>query len=196
MGNIKDLYNSIIFIEQWQNLIREIRDLTISKLNKYSSEKNINIQFSKGTPYPDSGIHYGSFINFEKNNKKYSNVFYFGFNFNLYQESNIASYPSFSVVGDKLNDIKIDKDKLPSAISTYLKAKKDELIDEYIFGVALQNNIIKKHYIDELRINSIEDIENYYYIPIETHLLYNKENIDGIATQILNICIKFLFTEN
>lgn len=193
MSNAKELYNSIIFIEKWQQLIRNIRDASIEKLNGYCKNNNLQFKFSQGLPYPEHGIHYGTYIPFFSDGKKYEKFIYFGFNFNLYDKKNVRSFPTYNVIGTKLNDFLLSNEKIPDEISFYMKAKREQLIEDFIFGVALQGDELSAKCKEELSHICIEDDLGYFYVPIDMQLLFNMDNINSITDQILNICKKYIF---
>lgn len=193
MSNARELYNSIVFIEKWQKLIRNIRDAAIDKLNSYCENNSLEFNFSTGLPYPEHGIHYGTYIPFKSENKELNKFIYFGFNFNLYDKKNVKSYPTYNVIGTKLNDFKDKKENIPEEISFYMKAKKEQLIEDFIFGLALHGDELSQKSKEELTHICIEDDLGYFYVPIDMQLLYNVDNVEPITNQILNICKKYIF---
>lgn len=193
MSGAKELYNSIIFIQKWQQLIRDIRDASILKLNDYCKNNDLSFNFSKGLPYPEHGIHYGTYIPFKSDNKELEKFIYFGFNFNLYDKKNVKSYPTYNVIGTKLNDFISKNENIPAEISFYMKAKQEQLIEDFIFGLALHGDELSDKSKEELSHICIEDDLGYFYVPIDTQLLYDINTVEPITNQILNICKKYIF---
>lgn len=196
MSGVKEIYYSIKFLEKWQGLISNITNYSVDKLNEFATKYNFSNHFSIGELYPTSGIKYGNYINFHKNDKTFTDFLYFGFNFNLYEAKNIAHYPKQDIIGSKLNHMSNEKHYYPRELEHFMKAKQEELVDEFIFGLSLHKKGLTEEAINELNKVSIRDIDDFFYIPIETHLLYLEENVEQISLQIINICKKYLFMNN
>ena len=192
MSGVQEIYKSILFLENWQKIIKDITEISVSTLNEYAKNNKYNIHFSLGERYPKVGIKYGNFINYENKDKQYSEFLYFGFNFNLYKKEEILSYPKDDIIGSKLNTLH-NTASLTNGVEQFLNAKQDELIDEFIFGMAVNTNGLNEDTIIDLENSFIEDVNHFVYIPIDSHLLFLDKNKEQISTQIINICKKYLF---
>lgn len=192
--NTKDIYNSITFIEKWQNLITDIRDCSINLLNDYCDANEIEAEFSVGLSYPKQGIHYGNYIDCCSKRGRISNVVYFGFNFNLYDKKNIKSYPDNDTLGKQINNMLQRPETLTDELSDFIEAKKDEIIDKFIFGVAFLGSELNDNSRQFCNNHSIEDKDGNFYIPVPSHLLYENNSIALISERIFQICKEYLFT--